>query len=154
MPEEFLHLTYISAAIEQMRRETVAEAVRCHVVTESGLSRMSPNDVPEPLAAKAPPSEVDEERMTSHRERGTPANQPVIDGPGRRFAERDDALSVPLPSDGHEALRAIDVVDVDTRDLGDAEPSPVHQLQCRTIAEVGRCRPTDALEQPLDIFDA
>ena len=102
VPEQLLDRPQIGAALEQVRRERVAQAVR---VREEPPERAGV----EPTAAHG-----DEERIVcAARELRPPVAQVERDDVRRLLAERYHALLAALPADVHVLLLEVDVAEVE-----------------------------------------
>ena len=116
MPEQLLDDPQVGSALEQVRRERVAQRVRADPVGQAGAGGRALDRGPGLLAGQPAASIAQEERPAAdrrdvvERDEGRPrtvdpAGQPVE----RDLADRDEPLLVALADDPDE--RAVDVAD-------------------------------------------
>ena len=102
MPEELLDRAEVGAALEQVRRERVAELVRVRA-DPAERARV------EPLAARG----QEQRRFGTANELGARIADVQRDPVGGLLAERDHALLVALAVHAHELLLEVDVGEVE-----------------------------------------
>ena len=112
MTEQLLDRPEVGAALEQVRRVRVSQAVR---VGEEPTQR---------ARVEAPPADGDEERVArAPRERRASVPEPAAQAPGRLLPERHEPLLAALPAHVDLLAVEIDIGEVEPHGLGGAEPA-------------------------------
>ncbi len=152
MTEKLLDGAEICAAVEQMRRSAVPKGVRtaCSGITErlQGFMDLQPDG---PLV-DPPASGAQEERgatLLGHPRRSSPS-EPVVDGVGGRHTVGDGALLPALAQHHERAALRIEVIDVETHELTDADACPVEQFEHGPALQLARFSPLRALAERLE----
>ena len=144
MSEQLLDDPQVGAALEQVRRERVAQRVRADAVRETGRRGPPTSPPPRPAAARAggrgrrgtpgPPRVGATWCRARRRSRGAghPARQPVE----RDVADRHEPLLVALADDADEPAVDREVLGVEAERLADPQPGGVEQLEQGPVAEL------------------
>src|SRR5690349_6988864 len=136
MSEQFLNDPQVGAALEEMRRERVAERVGADPSVQSRTARRGPDDG-ERLLPGQPAAPVAEEqrsapfdrRMAQLEEERPAVVEPLTEPVDRDVADRHEPLAVALADDPDEAAVEREVLEVQARRLADAEARGVEQLE-------------------------
>ena len=158
MPEQLLDDAQVGTALEQVRRERVAERVRADLAAQAGALGGGGHGGPGLLAREPSTAVAEEQRPAAHRldvvardaarreDRPSQATQMV----DRYLADRHEPLLVALADDPHEGAVERQVLAVEPDRLAHPQTRGVQQLeQCPIADAAGRCR----LEQPFDLAD-
>ena len=140
MPEELLDDAEVGAALEEMRRERVPQAVR---VTEEAADGAR--------VEAASPDREEDGVVRSDGEGGPAGLEVARDVQRGLLAQRDDALLAALSSHVDELAVEVDVSEVERDRLGTSQPGGVEELEERTVAERERRVAFDDLEDLLDL---
>src|SRR6476659_4222659 len=135
MSKQFLNDPQVGAALEEMRRERVAEGMRADPPAQSRGASRRPDDR-ERLLPGEPSATVAEEQwpaMADRRVAQVEQQRPALVEPApepvdRDVADRHEPFAIALPDDPHEAAVEREVLDVESRRLADPEPRGVEQL--------------------------
>ena len=140
--EHLLHRAEIGAALEQVRRERVAEEVRVDAL------RLEPGLLGERRRMRNAPARVSGATASVQEELGPVAAVEL--GPSERevaargfrggASERDEPLLAALAEHADDPVVEVDCALLEPDGLGDAEPGSVQQLDERVVAE--RCAGT------------
>ena len=138
--EQLLHDAQVGAALEQVRREGVAQDVRRHGLLDADSSRVPAHDPEHALAGDAAAARVEQEcgRFLLLAEERPAAGEVATGGVGREAAHRDDALAPALALDAHEAALEIEIARAQAGQLGDAQSATVEQLQRGAVSQPER----------------
>ena len=141
VPEQLLDRAQVGAALEQVGRERVPQAMR--VRAEAAQRR----GVEPPAAGR------EEERVAGAAGELRPRPAQVARDPERRLlAERYDAVLRALAgADVDELLLEVDVAEVEPDRLGGAQAGRVDEFDERAVAEGERAVALEAGERPLDL---
>ena len=142
MAEQLLDDAQVGAALEQVRRERVAQRVRADTFGEAGGGGR-PLDRGPGLLARQPAAAVAQEQRTaadrvdvSAREQaGRAAGHPAPEPVERDVADRDEPLLVALADDADEAAVDRQVLAVEPDRLADPQPRRVQQLEQGAVAQ-------------------
>ena len=141
--EHLLHRAEVGAALEEVRRERVAEEVRVDATRlEPGAVGELAQDQECAGAGERAAAGVQEELGPVAAVEMRPAEREVAaHGLGGRPPERDEALLAALSEHAHDALLDRDAVLLEPDGLGHAEAGAVEELHERAIAQRARRRP-------------
>jgi len=138
--EELLDHAQVGAALEQMRREGVAEPVR---VRDEPAQR---------ARVESLPSHREEDGVVgTPRELGTTFKEIERKTVGSLLAERHRALLAALAADVDELLLEVHVLEVEADRLGAAQAGRVDQLDERAVPEAERAFAAKLLQQRIDL---
>ena len=146
--EQLLHDAQLGAAVQEMRRERVAQQVRVHTRIDAGGERVLPHDELDRALREPRAASVEEERTGPVRASDLMpprARRPgsggrcgiALDRGACRLAHHDHALLVALPVDDDRPLFEVDAADIDRGRLADAQTAGVHQLEQGAVAQAG-----------------
>ena len=140
MTKQFLNAPQISSTLEQMRRSRVTQPVRTDVVGAFDVRNKRVDDGTHltligPAAAAA---EQQRGPTALTREGWAALLEPGPDCSGGRHSERDHALLAPLAEHPDTAAVEVDVVDVQTHQLADADATGVEKLERGAVSQVHR----------------
>ena len=123
MAEQLLNRAQVGAALEEVRRERVAKAMRMA-------------DEPPHSAGVEPPAPCGKKQRVdcAAHELGPTAAQVAGEVMGGLLPERDDPLLATLSPDVHRLALEVDVGEVEPDGLGAAKPAGVEELEERAIA--------------------
>ena len=150
MAEHLLDAAEIGAALEQVRRERVAQQMRVDARRlEAGLLGQAAQDQERARAGQRAALGVQEElRAVAAVQERAAAAQVAAQRVGRAPAERDDALLAALADRADEALVEVDAAPLEADRLADAQARAVEELDERAVAqrraESSRWRPRSA----------
>ena len=140
--EQLLDRAQVGTALEQVRREGVAEAVR---MRQDSADRARV----EPAAARR-----EEERVLRTACELRPGLAEIAPEHVRGLlAERHDALLAALAAHAHELLVEVHVAEIEADGLGAAQPAGVRQLDERPVAQRQRPGPREPVEQLLHLVE-
>ena len=140
MPQQLLDDPQVGAALEEVGREGVAEAMRM-AKQPSHRARV-----------ETPAAHGQEEGVVrAGRERRPSRLQVARELERRLLAERDDALLAALAADVHDLAVEVDVAEVERDRLLAPQPRRVEELEQGAVAERQRRVAVDELEQLLDL---
>ena len=130
MTEQLLDHAQVRAAVEQVRGERVAQRVRADPTRDAGGARRAPDDRVDRARAQATPARVHEDGPSVRR---APA-EIGVERPRGGSAVRHHALLAALAEDAHRARFAIDRVEIEPGQLGDAQARGVEHLEDGDVA--------------------
>ena len=116
MPEQLLHRAQVGAALEQVRRGGVPQAVGTDVGGAGHVRDATVHEVADrPLVdAPTPGTEEDGRAGTLGPQRRPAEPEPELQGSGGRTSVGDRTLLASLAEDPHHLAVAVEVVDVET----------------------------------------
>ena len=132
MPQQLLDGAEIGAALEQVRRERMAERVRRGPIGKPARLHPSIDHQPRPARREWSAAGVEEERTASGSSTGEGlATSPEVDGQrlGRRTAEDHLALLVALAQHAQALQSDVEAAQLGAGGLRDADPRRVQQLE-------------------------
>jgi len=137
--EELLDRSQVGAAVEEMRRERVAERVRARAGGDPRPRGVAHDEAPHAADAEAPAVLVEEERRLAAAlgQEGALAREVGLDRLDRRPTDRGEALLRALAADADAGVAvrlARQAVVVEARELRDAEARAVERLEDRAVA--------------------
>ena len=142
VPEQLLDLAQVGAHVEQVCRIAVTQAVRMHVAGDPAAARAARDDAPhvarpEPARRRRAAPQRREERLRQDPRRA-PRSDPGRERLARRGGQRHHALLAALAGHPHVAAVQIEIAHVERRQLGDAQPGAIQQLEQRAVAQLDR----------------
>ena len=139
MPQELLDHAQVRPALEQVRREAVAQRVRVQA-GEARDATVLLDDRVHALAREPPPADVEEDRLAGAAagERAAAAVEVGGERRGRRAEDGDHALLLPLANHAEQPLVEQGRAQVEPRELAHAQPTAVEDLEDRVVAEARR----------------
>ncbi len=135
MSEEFLNASKVRSAFEQMSRRGVAQAVRTEIGCPGDRLERVVHDPPDAAGLQPAPARTDQKCRWRVR-RGQlwpPIRQPVPHSALRGQPERNGPFLVALADHSHHTKIHVDVVDVKTTKLGNANSGGVQQFDDHVI---------------------
>src|SRR2546428_675096 len=156
MTQELLDHPYVGSPLEEMRRERVSQVVRRHATPDPGTGGIDGQELRARLSRKPAAARVEEHRTAgplAHEARPRAAEirtHRVL----RVAADRYLSLLPALPHDTHGSALQVEVVDVESRELRDAQAGPVEDLEDRAITEPGRGGAVGRLDEAPDLVHA
>src|SRR5215203_4396613 len=149
--EHLLHRAQIGTALEQVRRERVAEQVRVDTLrVEARLPGQLAEDQEGARARQRAAARVQEQlRPVPCVEERPTAREVAAQSVGAGPAERDDALLAALADAADEPPLEVDAALLEPDRLADAEAGAVEQLDERGVAERARRRAGGGVDQAL-----
>ena len=141
MAQQLLDRPQVCAAVEQVRRERMAQPMRVG------------DDPAQRARVEAASASGEEERIVRSSRQLRPSLPQIAPEPERRLlAERDDALLASLgAADVHELLLEVDVSEVETHGFGASQPGGVDELDERAVPQGDRAVSLERLERLLDL---
>ena len=152
--EHLLDAAQVGAALEQVRRERVAQQVRVDALgLEAGLLGEPAQDQERARAGERAALRVQEELGTvAAVEVGPAAGEVAAQRLGGLPPDRDDPLLArPCRCSGRAGRRGRRRALLQPDRLADAQAGAVEELDERAVAEVARLRPRGGLDQPLGL---
>ena len=151
VPEHLLYRAEVGSALEQVRRERVAEEMRMDATgLEAGTFGELPQDEECARAGQRAAACVQEEVGTVAAVEVWAAEREIAaDGLGGGAPERNEPLLAALSQDADDPLVDRDAALLEPRGFRDPEPGSVEQLHERAIAERARCRADRGLDESL-----
>ncbi len=149
--EHLLDRSEVRAALEQMRRERVAQEVRVDAAgLETGAVGELAQDEERAGSGQRTATRVQEELGAVAAVEVRPAESEVAPhGLRGRTTQRHEALLVSLSEHAHDALLERDAVLLEPDRLGDAQPRAVQELDESTVAQRARRGPGRGVDQAL-----
>ena len=151
--EHLLHRAEIGAALEEVRREGVAEEVRVDATRlEPCAFGQLAKDQERAGAGERAAARVEEQLgPVAPVEMGPAEGEVAAHGLGGRPPERDEPFLAALSEHAHNALLDRDAVLLQPDRLRHTEAGAVHELHERAIAQRPRHRPRRGVDQPLGL---
>src|SRR6266480_238259 len=156
MTQELLDHPYVGSPLEEMRRERVSQVVGRHATPDPGTGGIDSQELRARLSREAAAPRVEEQRTTgplAHESRPRAAEirtHRLL----RVTADRYLSFLPALPHDAHGSALQVEVVDVEPRELRDAQTGTVEDLEDRAITEPGRRGAVGRLDEAPDLVQA
>ena len=142
MPEQFLHRAQVAAGFKQVAGEAVAQHMRVNILLHVGF--------PSPLAqTHLDVAHADTAAASAGEQRFLPGNlrshgEPGLNGVQGLLADRKRPRFLALAGHGHQAGCLVHVIDVQLRQLRQAQTRRIEQLGHSLVPEIQRCIALDS----------
>lgn len=159
MTEHGLHRAEVGAPFEEVRREAMAQFVRVDVLHDPRDGRVSLDVLPERLSGEWPTAHAEEHHPRVHAARlvgpsRTYVGEVVSNRCYRDVPERDDPALLSLAECAQESGLELEVLQIQSDQLADAESRRVHRQEHRLVADLAGADGLDAArrgEEPKDL---
>jgi hypothetical protein len=138
--EELLDRSKIHSRLQKMGGERVPQRMRVKMIEIGGSADRVVELTADRAVAEATPALVDEQRVSLAGDTSPPAGafgKIELDGLRRWPAKGHEALLAPLAAHPDQPLTELDVAEVESYELPDAEPRGVKELYRRPVAAPG-----------------
>jgi len=139
--EQLLNAADVGAAVQQMRRKTVAEGVRAGTIVEPHLLEMFFEQSANAARSETGTKTIHKDRRTAVRRffgRELSLGEPGLECAQRIGAERAEAFFASLAADADDALREIEVAIVEADQFAHAQTGGVERFEDRPITKAHR----------------